>query len=248
MKASKKLTALISVAVLLLSTAACTGEDSGEDNKETEKEKSSVAGEYFSVDMATETAVGGFNDDIIEKSLKYSFVEGDDPSEGTLETKLLDYKWSVEDDILTLEVTKDNSPTASINDQTGTKTEYIIYKNCLVDTSSDIYELYDNGTDMSEGKIDASYECSVDNGAGMTEYTSIQFDSEDNYCELEYYSTFNGNSLSDVYADGTYTTDGNIVILNMEVTDSDGNIKEDRNFYMYIDDDGTLYTTMYMKA
>ncbi len=240
MKLFTKITAIPAAITILMSFAAC--------GTKTDENKASVSGEYFTVNMTLETSYGGFDESKIEKMTKDNFVQGADASEGTLETKVYDYRWTVEDDILTLEVTEDKSPMASIADSTGTKTEYIIYKDCLIDKASDVYEITGGEVNISKGKIDTSYECTTES-ADITEYTSVAFDSEDNYCEIEYYTTFNGKYLTEHYYEGTYETDGNLVMIDIDdYTDSDGVSREGGTFYMYIADDGTLYTTMYKKA
>lgn len=238
MKHFSKITAILTALILIITLAACGSET----------EKSSVSGEYFTINMTLETAYGGFNENIIEKMTKNNFVQGTNASEGTLETNLFNYSWTVKDDILTLEVTEDKSPTAAIANSTGEKTEYIIYKDCLIDKTSDIYEITGGDVNIKKGKIDTSYECISESG-GITEYTSVAFDSQDNYCEIEYYTTFNGEYLTEHFFEGTYAADGNLVTVDIaDYTDSEGTIREGGTFYMYISDDGSLYTTMYKKS
>lgn len=242
----KKTTALLAAFILLICTASCT---STENNKDDKKDNDhNIEGEYVALNLESTLVLCGLTQEKINNLTKNKFIADDEPSKGTLETKLFDYKWSVNDDTLTLEVTKDKSPTSNLMDNTGKKTDYIIYKDYLISTDSPKFEIAGGDVNMSEGKLDIAYEYSDDSVPGMNKYRSLQFDSEENYCEMEGYETYDGKTLSDFYFEGTYKTEGNIVILEMDYCEVSSEEYEAGTFYFYIANDGELLTDLYMKV
>lgn len=242
----KKTTALLAAFILLICTASCT---STENNKDDKKDNDhNIEGEYVDLDLEFTVGCCGLTQEIINRLPKDKFI-ANEPSKGTLETKFYDYKWSVNDDTLTLEVTKDKSPPPKLMDNTGKKTDYIIYKDYLISTDSPEFEIVYGDVNMSEGKLDIAYEYFNDIVPDMIKYRSLQFDSEENYCEMEGYDTCDGKTLYDFYFEGTYKTEGNIVILEMDYCETSSKEREaGGTFYFYIANDGELLTDLYMKV
>ena len=243
----KKTTALLAAFILLICTASCT---STENNKDDKKDNDhNIEGEYIHLDLELTLAICGLTQEKMNNLTKYKFIADDEPSKGILETKFYDYKWSVNDDTLTLEVPKDKSPTSNLKDNTGKKTDYIIYKDYLISTDSSEFEIVYGDVNMSEGKLDIAYEYSDDSVPGKNIYRSLQFDSEENYCEIEGYDAYDGKTIRDFYFEGTYKTRGNIVIFETDYckVSSEG-FEAGGTFYFYIANDGELLTDLFMKV
>lgn len=250
MKNFKKITALLSVLVILISATACTAdkENESEATSKPEDNTPSIAGEYILYDLYNDIIFsgGGRIDNIREKSKKFEFVAGDKKTEGTLDGGLYhNFTWTVKDDILTLEVSEDKTGAGYL--EVGSKTDYLIYDNYLIDTTP-MYNIAEGEADISNGKLDIVYEDEdVKPEIDYEEYFCIGLYS-DNTCELEAWREWGEDTSYYYYLEGTYTLDGNIVKVEMDyIEDEDGKIDGSATFCLYIDDDGELFTTLYKK-